>query len=172
MVIYGPVAFATKTAILLLLARVFAPSKKLVLFMRIFFGVLVAFYLPVFLAKICICTPIAHYWKGDALPGKCLNGRALILADAFMSVVSDLIVLILPIVGARSLDISTAKKVRVIGLLGAGGLACTASIVRFVWIKKQGLSADATYTFMCINLWEQVDRSIVTFLEVHGTDKP
>lgn len=153
MVMYGPVALATKTAILLLLARVFAPFKTLVRFTYIFLATLVAFYLPVFIVKICICMPIPHYWHKDTIPGKCLNERALILADAFMSVISDLIILVLPIIASWSLHMSTKKKIRVVGLLGAGGLACGASIVRLVWIITDGLSEDATHTFMRINLW-------------------
>lgn len=153
MIMYGPVALSTKTAILLLLARVFAPFKKLVHFTYIFLAMLVAFYLPVFIAKICICMPISRYWKGEDVSGKCLNERALILADAFMSVISDLIILILPIIASWSLHMSTRKKARVIGLLGAGGLACGASIVRLVLIIKDGLSKDSTHTFMRINLW-------------------
>lgn len=160
MVMYGPVALATKTAILLLLVRVFAPFKKLVLFTKIFLGILVAFYLPVFFVKICICTPVPHYWKKEALPGKCLNERALILADAFVSVASDVIILVLPIIASWSLHMSTQKKLRVVGLLGAGGLACGASIVRLVWIIEQGESKDATHTFMRINLWGNAEVSI------------
>ncbi|KAL1956108.1 hypothetical protein VTO42DRAFT_7627 [Malbranchea cinnamomea] len=160
MVLYGPVAFATKATILLLVVRVFAPFKRLVMFTYVFFGILTVFYLPVFIAKICICIPVSRYWKGDDVSGKCLNERALILADAFMSVISDFIILILPVIASWSLNMSTKKKLRVIGLLGAGGLACGSSLVRLVFIMTQGLSSDSTHTFMRINLWGNAEVSI------------
>lgn len=152
MVLYGPTAFATKAAILLLLTRVFSPFRRLVIFIYVLFGILAAFYVPVVFVKMFICTPISKFWNQD-VKGHCLNQRALILSDAFMSVISDFIILLLPLIASRSLQMPTKKKLRVIGVLGAGGIACASSIVRLVLIVREGQSSDSTYAFMRINLW-------------------
>ncbi|EEH36837.2 hypothetical protein PAAG_07255 [Paracoccidioides lutzii Pb01] len=157
MVIYGPAAFLTKASILLILTRVFAPYRKTVRFIYVYFGVLLAYYIPAIIVKIRICIPISHFWMGQTSNGSCLDERAIILADAIISVVSDLTILILPLLLTHSLQMSLRKKIRVIGILGAGGLACASSVVRLVLIVQRGKAEDQTYVFMQINLWGSCD---------------
>jgi hypothetical protein len=156
MVMYGPTAFLTKISILLILTRVFQPFKKIVIFIYVFMGLMLAFYIPVLIVKIRICKPISYFWLGDAIEGSCLAQYSIILADSVMSVVSDLIILILPIPLGWQLQISTKKKLRVIGILAAGGLACASSIIRLVMIIRESKTTDPTYSFMRINMWGYV----------------
>jgi hypothetical protein len=48
---------------------------------------------------------------------------------------------------------SAKKKMRVIAILGAGGLACASGIIRLIWIVQSIGSLDTTYDFMRVNLW-------------------
>ncbi|KLJ09909.1 hypothetical protein EMPG_14666 [Blastomyces silverae] len=160
MVIYGPAAFLTKASILLILTRVFAPYRKTVRFIYVYFGVLLAYYVPAIIVKVRICMPISYFWMGQDSKGSCLDERAIILADAIISVVSDLTILVLPLLLTHSLQMSLKKKIRVIGILGAGGLACASSIVRLVLIVQKGNAKDQTYVFMQINLWGNAEVSI------------
>ncbi|OJD14468.1 hypothetical protein AJ78_05179 [Emergomyces pasteurianus Ep9510] len=160
MVIYGPAAFLTKASILLILTRVFAPYRKTVRFIYVYFGILLAYYIPAIIVKVRICMPISHFWMGQTSHGSCLDERAIILADAIISVVSDLTILVLPLLLTHSLQMSLKKKIRVIAILGAGGLACASSIVRLVLIVQKGNAKDQTYVFMQINLWGNAEVSI------------
>ncbi|PGH09828.1 hypothetical protein GX51_00515 [Blastomyces parvus] len=160
MVIYGPAAFLTKASILLILTRVFAPYRKTVRFIYVYFGVLLAYYVPAIIVKVRICMPISYFWLGQDSEGTCLDERAIILADAIISVVSDLTILVLPLLLTHSLQMSLKKKIRVIGILGAGGLACASSIVRLVLIVQKGNAKDQTHVFMQINLWGNAEVSI------------
>ena len=152
MALYGPTAFVTKASILLILVRVFQPFKPLVNFIYVFFGIIAAYYIPVVFLKLFICIPVSKFWDKDR-EGSCIDQNAMITADAFISVLSDIIILILPIIGTRPLQMPGKKKVRVIGILGAGGVACASSIIRLVLIMKKARSQDDTYVFMRINLW-------------------
>lgn len=156
MVMYGPTAFLTKVSILLILTRVFEPFKKAVIFIYVFMGLMLAYYIPAIIVKIRICMPISYFWMGDEIEGSCLDQNKIILADAVMSVVSDLILLVLPIPLGWQLQIPMGKKMRVIGILGAGGLACASSIVRLVMIVQEANTTDSTYSFMRINMWGYV----------------
>lgn len=153
MVMYGPTAFLTKVSLLWIMARVFHPYRKTVYFIYFLIGFMLAYYIPAVIVKIRICAPISRFWLGDKVGGSCLNERAIILADAVVSTISDLTILILPLPLTTSLQMSTRKKLRVMGILGAGGLACASSIVRLVFIIKFGNSADTTYAFMRINMF-------------------
>lgn len=152
MALYGPTAFVTKAAILLILARVFQPFRMLVKFIYVFFCLIGAYYIPLVFLKLFICVPVARFWDKDS-EGTCINQQGMIVADAFISVASDLTILVLPLIGARPLQMPRKKKIRVIAILGAGGIACASSIVRLVLIFREGKSQDTTYTFMRINLW-------------------
>jgi hypothetical protein len=152
MVMYGPTAYLTKVSLLWIITRVFSPFRKTVTFIYIFLGIMLAYYIPAVIVKIRICDPISKFWAPD-LPGTCLDQRAIILADAVVSVVSDMIILILPLPLTLGLQLPTRKKMRVMCILGAGGLACASSIIRLVLIVLIGQSKDATMAFMRINMF-------------------
>lgn len=152
MVMYGPTAFLTKISLLWIMTRVFSPYRKAVFFIYIFLVIMLLYYIPAVIVKIRICNPIGKFWD-DSINGSCLDQSAIILADAVVSVVSDAIILILPLPLTLSLQMSMRKKVRVMGILGAGGLACASSVVRLILILKTGQSKDGTYSFMRINMF-------------------
>ncbi|KAJ5748824.1 uncharacterized protein N7511_010520 [Penicillium nucicola] len=151
MVMYGPTAYLTKVCLLWIMTRVFSPFRKCIIFIRIFMGIMLAYYIPAVIAKIRICKPIPRFWDPE-IPGTCLDKNSIILADAAVSVVSDLIILILPIPLTWSLQMSTKRKMRVMGILGAGGVAVASSIIRLALIVATGQSADASFAFMRINM--------------------
>jgi hypothetical protein len=121
------------------------------MFIKIFMGVMLAYYIPAVIVKIRICNPISKFWDQD-IDGTCLDQASIIMADAVVSVVSDLIVLILPLPLTLSLQMSAKRKMRVMAILGAGGLAVAASIIRLILIVFTGQSKDVSHAFMRINM--------------------
>lgn len=69
-----------------------------------------------------------------------------------MSAVTDLAILILPIPLVWSLHMPTKKKVRIGLLLGAGGIATGASVVRLILVFQPNSFADETVSFVRFNL--------------------
>ncbi|KAJ9268552.1 hypothetical protein DTO271D3_3098 [Paecilomyces variotii] len=159
MVMYGPMAFLTKTSLLLIMTRVFSPYKKTVIFIYIILGIMLAYYIPAVIVKIRICSPISYFWTKSG-HGTCLDESAIILADAVVSVVSDLVILTLPLPLTLSLQMPFRKKMRVMAILGAGGLACASSIIRLIFIVDFASSPDGTYQFMRINMFGNAEISI------------
>ncbi|RHZ53964.1 putative integral membrane protein [Aspergillus thermomutatus] len=159
MVMYGPTAFLTKVSLLWIMTRVFSPYRKAVLFIYVFLVIMLLYYIPAVIVKIRICNPIAKFWD-DSTPGTCLDQSAIILADAVVSVVSDITILLVPLPLTLSLQMPMRKKLRVMGILGAGGLACASSVVRLILILKTGQSKDGTYSFMRINMFGNAEIAI------------
>lgn len=126
-------------------------------------GVMLAYYIPAVIVKIRICSPIAKFWD-QRIDGTCLDQTSIILADAVVSVVSDMIVLILPLPLTLSLQLSTKRKMRVMAILGAGGLAVAASIIRLALIVITGQSKDVSRAFMRINMLGYVRLGLLFFL--------
>lgn len=144
---YAPMALFVKVALLALLARVFKPYRKWVIVIYVILGIVLAYYIPAFIIKARICSPVSAYWNGTASGGSCLNQGKVILADSVMSVVTDLAILILPLPLTWSLQMPLEKKLKVIGLLSAGGLATGFSLYRLVLIVQDGQSPDQTMVF-------------------------
>lgn len=151
MVMYGPTAYITKFCLLWIMTRVFSPFRKAVIFIYVFMGIMLAYYIPAVIVKIRLCNPISKFWN-TGIEGTCMDENAIILADAVVSVTSDLIVLLVPLPLTLSLQMSNKKKMRVIAILGAGGLAVASSIIRLTLIVITAKSKDLTLAFMRVNM--------------------
>lgn len=77
-----------------------------------------------------------------------------------MSAVTDLAVLIIPIPLVWTLQMSLKKRLRIMALLGAGGIATGASIVRLILVVQTTSAVDETVTFVRFNLLGYVYSSI------------
>ncbi|OQE31313.1 hypothetical protein PENSTE_c001G09740 [Penicillium steckii] len=159
MVMYGPTAYITKFCLLWIMTRVFSPFRKAVIFIYVFMGVMLAYYIPAVIVKIRLCNPISKFWNDD-IEGSCMDQNAIIMADAIISVSSDLIVLLLPLPLTLSLQMPNKKKMRVIAILGAGGLAVASSIIRLVMTVVNATSKDTTLAFMRVNMLGNAEVSI------------
>lgn len=111
---------------------------------------MLACYVPILLVKINLCTPIHSFWN-PTLSRKCINEHALFVFDTSLAVVSDLVVLFLPIPMVWSLNMSGRKKLRVAAVLSAGGVAAGTSLVRLGIVFGQ-TSDDTTIDFIRFNL--------------------
>ncbi|KAJ6161159.1 hypothetical protein N7470_004555 [Penicillium chermesinum] len=150
--LYCPMALSVKIALLAILTRIFSPYRGKVWFIYIFLACLCCYYLAALIVKIRICDPIPMYWLGPLPGGSCLDQRAALIADSVISMVSDTIILILPLPLTWSLQMSRNRKLRVIGLLSAGGLATGFSVYRLVLVLSRGSSPNQTIVFICVIL--------------------
>lgn len=67
------------------------------------------------------------------MPGHCIGSHQLGVASGTLNVVSDFLILTLPLPIIWRLQMSTRKKVGVIAIFALGGLACIASVFRLVY---------------------------------------
>ncbi|KAI3578550.1 hypothetical protein IWW34DRAFT_466496 [Fusarium oxysporum f. sp. albedinis] len=151
MVNYGPTVFAIKAAILLFLASIFSPYKTYVKWIYGFLGVMGVYYVAMLFLKMFICRPISMFW-GATTDGECFNQRVLILVDNIISLLSDIVVLLLPCPLTKKLQVGLIAKLKIVAIFGVGGIACIFSLVRLVFIIHNGESPDQTYVFLQINL--------------------
>lgn len=141
-------AFAVKVALLYIVIRIFSPDRKKVMVVYVILGTLLVYYIPCLIMKIFACRPISAYWEGTENGGWCLNQQKVIMADSVISMVSDLCILVLPLPLMWNLHIQRGKKLRVVGLLGAGGVATAFSVWRLVIMIQDGASPDYTVLFI------------------------
>ncbi|KAL5041432.1 hypothetical protein BDW71DRAFT_191850, partial [Aspergillus fruticulosus] len=137
--------FVIKLALLAVMLRIFAPDRHKVMIIYATIVVLLLYYIPALFIKIFFCKPISAYWYGTENGGTCLDQRKVIIADATISMASDFWILVLPFPMLWSLKMSLNKKLRVIGILGAGGLATGFSIWRLVMMVDESGTPDTTW---------------------------
>lgn len=143
--VYVPMVFVIKIALLAVMGRIFAPHRRKVIVIYISIGIMLCYYVAALFLKIFFCDPISAYWFGTSNGGKCLNQRNVIIADSVISIASDLWVLILPVPMIWSLQMTRAKKLRVVGILGAGGLATAFSVWRLVIMVAESNTTNTTW---------------------------
>ena len=100
-----------------------------------------AYYIAVLLVRIFVCTPISAFWNRD---GKCVNLNAVLIADSFVSLITDGAILVLPIVLTWSLHLPLKKKFRVASILGVGGLTIVTNVYRLCLSLAERGTADAS----------------------------
>lgn len=133
---YSPAAFCTKATLLLLIARVFSVKPLVSKWIRIFIVILLLAYLPIEGLKIFICTPISAYWETYETSGltgsnaRCFEQSVLFMCDILIAIITDSIILILPIPLVWSMETSWRRKIKIIVLLGAGGAATATTMMR------------------------------------------
>ncbi|KAL2064727.1 hypothetical protein VTL71DRAFT_3865 [Oculimacula yallundae] len=148
---YGPAAWSIKTTLLLIFARVFSPFRRTVIFIYVFIFAMLMYYFPVMFIKIRICNPIEFLWTPD-LEAVCFDRVTLFYCDTIMSALTDIVILVLPIPLVWSLHMPLKKKLRIAALLGAGGLATGASVVRLILVFQPNSFDDETVSFIRFNL--------------------
>lgn len=120
-VLYSPVVFATKLAILLLFLRIFSIKRGFVLFARIFIAAISLGYIAITLVTIFICHPIEKFWN-PLLPGSCMNSNTIFISACVVAIITDCIILCAPCSIIWKLQMSFWSKVGSTVALIAGGL--------------------------------------------------
>lgn len=122
---------SVKVALLALIVRIFGSIyRKTIVGIWVFISMISMYYIADLFVSIFICWPISAFWRGGI--DDCIDMNALYIVDAIVSVLSDVIILSLPLYLTWSLQLSKRRRLRVVGLLSAGGIAATFSIYRLV----------------------------------------
>ncbi|KAK8131374.1 hypothetical protein PG984_007812 [Apiospora sp. TS-2023a] len=104
------------------------------------------------LISICLlafsCAPIAAFWD-KSIPNFTCNFSTGLVASVG-NIVTDFVILILPIPVVLQLNMGTAQKVATLGIFAVGSFACVVSILRLVLLPS---AHDVTYTAAVTASW-------------------
>lgn len=146
-VVYLPAAYFTKVTLLLIIARIFTVRECVARSIYIFIAALLVAYLPMQISKTFICSPIKAFWD-SSVHGSCINQRKVFIADTTVGMVTDFIILILPIPLIWSLHAPLRKKIKIAALLGAGGIATGVTCFRLWAVVRFIKAKDDTSEFV------------------------
>ena len=86
-------------------------------------------------AGIFQCHPVQRAWN-LTVPGTCLNLRAVFIGNAVPNIVTDAIILCMPLYHVWKLHVRAAQKVALTGIFLLGAFVIVASIYRFTTVLK------------------------------------
>lgn len=133
-------------------AHAFASKPRVSRGIHLFIALLVLLSLPIQICKLVICTPVQAFWDDTIRDKTCLNQGILFLCDAMIAVLSDLVILILPICLTWSLAAPVEKKLKILALLGAGGIAVGLTVYRLYRSWLYANKTDSTKDYVPLGL--------------------
>ena len=125
LVLYLTTTFTVKVSLLLLYNRYFGISSAFCIALRICAVIIVSWYLALVSATIFQCTPVAAFWDRTILlsgHGKCLQLSKLGVASGITNLLTDVMILVIPIPMVWGLNTSKAQKWTLTGIFTLGFL--------------------------------------------------
>ncbi|KAL6173927.1 hypothetical protein ACJQWK_00083 [Exserohilum turcicum] len=99
------------------------------------------------------CRPIAKYWDLSITGGTCIDWVPVALFNGVMNATTDTIILALPIVFLRTLQLPKRQKVGIMGLLMTGGFIVIVSIIRLILSLRLVHMLDISWGAIPLELW-------------------
>ncbi|KUI53671.1 hypothetical protein VP1G_01089 [Cytospora mali] len=144
----------TKISILTLYSRVFSVSYFVVA-SRVTAVIIVLWMLVVILGSFLICQPVAYNWD-QSINGHCGSSVTLWLSHGVLNIVTDLIVLTLPMPYIYSLEMALYKKLVLMVTFSLGLLVVIISAIRLYSLVHVDMT-DVTYTVLMPILWSALE---------------
>ncbi|KAL4803356.1 hypothetical protein BDV18DRAFT_162920 [Aspergillus unguis] len=152
----------TKISILCLYLRIF-PVRWLVISSWATMSVIVAWAIATILAGCLICRPFAYNWDKTIEGGSCGDQVASFTATGVINLVTDVIVLVLPMPSLSRLQMATYKKVTLITVFGLGLVTCVISALRISVLSTMDFN-DITYTIPKANIFSGIEPCLAVVL--------
>ncbi|KAI2606762.1 hypothetical protein GGR54DRAFT_408126 [Hypoxylon sp. NC1633] len=100
------------------------------------------------------CTPIHMYWDHEA-SGTCLDGTLTGWMNGIGNLITDVIILVLPIPVVWRLNLKSGKRWAVIAIFALGFFTCIVSICRLVFFATLG--SDFSYDVVTVAAWGEAE---------------
>ncbi|KAM0793996.1 hypothetical protein BDR22DRAFT_877109 [Usnea florida] len=164
-------AAATKASLLLLYYRLFSPSKRFRLAVRI--GAVVVFcqWFSLTLVTIFQCRPVKAFWNHDVPGAKCINLPRFTIVSGVLNLLTDVLILCLPGPMVWSLNTTVAQKITLTGIFLLGIFVCVISIIRISKVAVVNYS-DPTWRLVDVYLWTALENAVGIFSACLPTMRP
>lgn len=99
-----------------------------------------------------ICVPVYAYWD-KSVPHVCLSDPVMQLTNSVGNIVTDVMLLLLPMPVLWNLNLPPRQKWGVIGIFSLGFITCIVSLLRVIFVFDHGPSSDITFDGVTITGW-------------------
>ncbi|GIC93624.1 putative plasma membrane protein Pth11-like [Aspergillus udagawae] len=150
----------TKISILLLYIRLFVHRW----FLRtcwVWIAVIVSFTVGSVFSSIFQCTPVQWAFN-KSLPGHgtCINMTAFWYANAVFNILTDLVLIALPIPVVLKLQLPLKSKVALCGIFAVGLFTCITSVLRITTLNVATNHLDTTWNSIGSSMWTVIESNL------------
>ncbi|MCJ1463804.1 hypothetical protein MMC07_002413 [Pseudocyphellaria aurata] len=156
-ILYKSCVLTTKESILFLYLRLFNvghPRFRRAVYIAI--SIVALYYAISIVITIFECRPVARSWD-KTIHGTCMNVGIFFYANASFNVVSDLMVMGLPVPVIAKLQLAKKTRIGLAFLFFVGTIATVASVVRFFTLQQGGKTQDISWTTSKSTIWSCVE---------------
>lgn len=144
-----------KISLVLFYLEIFKTSRFRVT-AHVFLAYLIVNSLVNFFVAIFSCNPVPSFWDRD-IKGKCLNVQASAYANSASAIVQDVILLVLPLLFIRNLNMKRRRKIAVGFMFCIGTLGCVATIMRIPALSTFKISIDPSWDYVPTTIWTELE---------------
>ncbi|KAE8368547.1 hypothetical protein BDV27DRAFT_40174 [Aspergillus caelatus] len=159
-----------KFSILLLYNRLF-PTKKMGAIIKFMMVVLGVITIGTIVGASLVCRPFSANWDGP-IPGNCGNKKVLYIWASFPNIVTDIILLLLPMPVLWSLNVSPRLKAGLTVTFAVGSIGLVTSIMRFQIFFRNNAFSDGTWVAVELIIWTQVETGVYLISACLPTYRP
>ncbi|KAJ4335632.1 hypothetical protein N0V87_006026 [Didymella glomerata] len=131
-------------------------TRKFQITAYVFLGYLVVNSLVIFFIAIFACSPVSSFWNRD-IKGKCIDIQGAAYANSASAIVQDIVLLILPLVFIRNLQMKRYRKIAVGFMFVIGTFGCIATIMRLPSLSTFKISIDPSWDYVPITVWTELE---------------
>ncbi|KAI3319463.1 hypothetical protein HD806DRAFT_260251 [Xylariaceae sp. AK1471] len=153
---YNAAMFFIKMTFLFQYYRVFRQTNSLRIAYLVTIFLIGGWCLGQFLSVVFICIPVQGFWD-MGIKAKCQNQLIGVYLNAVGTLVTDFIILFLPMPAIWKLNLPKTQKWALLGIFGIGGFTSAISIVRVTTLGAPG--GDLTYLAATSSCWSVAELS-------------
>ncbi|KAF8423857.1 hypothetical protein EV426DRAFT_601431 [Tirmania nivea] len=138
-----------------------------------FIGLNTVLWFIFFIAGIFPCHPVRYFWDKGIPGGSCVNLEKVYLANAALTVITDIAALLLPVRVVWNLTTrNRSSKLQLGALLMFGFFVCIASFVRMTTLVNFNTVTDFTWLMAKSHIWSMIEVNVGITTVCAPTIKP
>ncbi|KAI9927530.1 hypothetical protein ASPWEDRAFT_31603 [Aspergillus wentii DTO 134E9] len=167
-IVYFSTVVPPKLVILHLYLSIFT-DKRLRYACWVIVAITIMNWIAVTIAGFLSCIPFDYYWTGV---GHCIDTNSYLRWGGFANILTDLVMLILPMPMVWNLHASLRLKMGILFTFLLGSLGLIASIVRFIEFYITDAQGDRTWAASTLVIWAVIEGGIYMIAACLPTYRP
>ncbi|EXJ89943.1 hypothetical protein A1O3_03010 [Capronia epimyces CBS 606.96] len=160
-IIYALPPGFSKTALLIFYLQLGNRQQWYQISIWVTMAVVIGSSIGILFGNIFACSPISKFWDLTLTTGTCINRLALYKATAIFGIITDIMIIGIPIPMVVGLHISRKKKAGLLFMFTIGSATVVTSIVRLVILIQSFSTADQPWSGGPVTLWICVEANLL-----------
>ncbi|KAK7177528.1 integral membrane protein [Paraphaeosphaeria sporulosa] len=148
----------TKVSVVLQYRRVF-PLRSVQIACWAILSIVISYTIWTVLGSVFACIPVRAFWTKEE-GASCLNQSTMWYTNAAINIVTDFIIILLPMPVIKSLHLARRQKMALYIIFAVGGIVCIMSILRLQSLAVIANSADPLYDNPPAATWSSVETNV------------